>query len=252
MEYIRLLSVINEEYKQILHENLAGIYIHGSIGFGCFDWNRSDIDFIVVVEKSVQQQVKLKLLNTLENLCGQAPEKGFEMSVVLKEHCKNFIYPTPYELHFSNDWRLKKYLENPLLLSAIETDYDLAAHFTVIKNVGIVLCGEPISEVFENIPKEYYLDSIRKDVENAKENVIDNPVCTILNLCRVYAYMKDGLVLSKEKGGQWGLDNLPEKYRRLISEMIDSYVKGAALCRNKPLQIDFCEYMLKLISDYAK
>jgi streptomycin 3"-adenylyltransferase len=35
----------------------------------------------------------------------------------------------------------------------------------------------------------------------------------ILNLARVLAFMKDGLVLSKREGGEWGLKNLPEKYR---------------------------------------
>lgn len=248
LEYQELLAIISMRYNELLAENLVGIYVHGSIAFGCFNWNKSDIDFIVVVNKSINQQTKLQLLQVLEYLRNRAPQKGFEMSVVLGEYCKNFVYPTPYELHFSNGW-LKRYLENPLTLcnDDYKTDYDLAAHFTVIKNAGIVLCGKPISEVFGDIPKEDYLDSIRKDVETAAEDVTNYPVYIILNLCRVYAYIKDGLILSKEKGGQWGLENLPKQYNDLITSILNNYTQGAEVLKNAALQINFCKYMSNLI-----
>ena len=40
-----------------------------------------------------------------------------------------------------------------------KVDYDLAAHFTVIRRVGIVLCGKPICDVFSDVPVADYLDS---------------------------------------------------------------------------------------------
>ena len=248
MNHNDLLTIISEQYKQILCENLVGIYVHGSIAFDCFNWDRSDIDFIVVINNSISKQIKLQLLQVLLNLSDEAPPNSFEMSVVLKKYCENFIYPTPYELHYSDGY-FEKHSKNPLLLcnDILQYDPDLAAHFTVIVNTGIVLYGEPISKVFGKIPRENYLDSIYKDIENAKEEVVDNPVYFILNLCRVYAYMKDEVVLSKEKGGQWGLANLSEKYHNLIAAMLDSYIKGTTLYKDEALQIDFCEYMSDLI-----
>ena len=248
MEYTSLLTAISDRYHKLLGENLVGIYIHGSIAFGCFNWERSDIDFIAVVNAPLHQEVKLQLLHTLEALRPQAPPKGFEMSVVLAQHCKNFAHPTPYELHFSNDW-LPRYLEDPLQLCTDDTDvdYDLAAHFTVIKTVGIVLHGKPISEVFGCVPKEHYLDSIRKDIENAKDDVAGSPTYIILNLCRVYGYMRDGLVLSKETGGRWGVNNLPKQYQGLISAALDNYINGTKATADEHLQADFCDYMTGLI-----
>ena len=252
MNYNNILSEIAQQYKQILSENLIGIYVHGSIGFGCFNWDRSDIDFIVIVKTPLSYQTKVQLLDILVKLNNQAPPKGFEMSVVLEEHCRNFIYPTPYELHFGSDW-LDGYLKDPSSIcnDEIKTDIDLAAHFTVIKNVGIVLCGKLISDVFGNIPKEDYLDSICKDIENAIEQVVDNPVYIILNLCRVYAYIKSGEIISKEDGGKWGLANLPEKYHNLIASMLNNYIKGTEFNKDVSLLIEFCEYMQKLIFNTA-
>lgn len=244
MGYKILLNLLSERFQGILGENLTGIYIHGSIAFGCFNRDKSDIDFIAVVENPLLQKTKLELLGVLEELSGSAPEKGFEMSAVLREYCRNFLYPTPYELHFSNAWRLEKYLKNPSFLSGAETDRDLAAHFTIIKSAGLILFGEPIENVFGNIPREHYLDSICLDIKNAEEDVLNNPISVILNLCRVYAYIKDGTALSKEQGGKWGIVSLPDRYRGLIAETLDDYKRGAGVSFGLGLRIDFCKYML--------
>jgi streptomycin 3"-adenylyltransferase len=131
----------------------------------------------------------------------------------------------------------------------VKTDYDLAAHFTVIFNFGVVLFGEPISEVFGDVPKMDYIDSICKDIKNAVDDVSDDPVYVILNLCRVYAYLKDGVILSKEKGGLWVLVNLSEKYHYLIHSVLNNYSKGTTFSNDEDLCIDFCKYMLSLIFD---
>ena len=248
MTYNILLQTISDRYLEILGNNLTGIYVHGSIAFNCFSWDNSDIDFIVVVEHKISRQDKLDLLNVLHQLNSQAPVKGFEMSVVQLKYCKHFVYPTPFELHFSNA-HLQEYLDNPLALCTddIKIDPDLAAHFTVINHAGIVLYGKPIPEVFGDVPKADYIDSIRLDIENAIQDVLHSPVYVVLNLCRVYGFLKDGLVLSKKDGGQWGIDNLPEQYRAVVAESVDSYMLSKPLYLDDGARISFCQYMLESI-----
>lgn len=245
MDYQPLLQEIVERYTDILSDNLIGIYCHGSIVFGCFNWDKSDIDFIVVVNHELSQKTKLELLEVLETLRKQAPPKGFEMSVVLRKYCSNFEYPTPYELHFSNGC-LKCYLENALILCGndFKTDYDLAAHFTVIKQIGIALCGLPIADVFGNIPKENYINSIQLDIQEAKTDISDNPVYVILNLCRVLAFIKDNVILSKEQGGQWGLLHLPKQYYEIVNCALSSYTSKTTMELNKERALDYSNYML--------
>ena len=61
------------------------------------------------------------------------------------------------------------------------------------------------------------------DVENAAEDIIKNPVYTVLNLCRVLAYRKEGLILSKKGGGVWGQKALPVRDRPLVQEALLCY-----------------------------
>ena len=66
--------------------------------------------------------------------------------------------------------------------------------------------------------------SIWNDIKNAEEEITANPTYIILNLCRVLAYKKEGLILSKREGGNWGIENVPEKYRSLILQALEEYV----------------------------
>lgn len=215
MDVQLLLQFLQRRYSAILGENLVGIYIHGSIAFGCFRWETSDIDLAVVVDSAIDAPTKLRLLEVLANLLPQAPPKGFGMSVVLKGNCLRFTYPTPYELHFSNQW-LHTYRTDSLTICGdeVKTDPDLAAHFTVIRHVGQVLCGVPIGEVFGAVDRAFYLDSILRDSLGSVGDIGKDPVSVVLNLCRVLAFVQEGLVISKAAGGQWALGcidpDLPE------------------------------------------
>jgi len=224
MRLEKLLHVLSDRYADILGNHLVGLYLHGSIAFGCFSWEQSDVDFIVVVDEPLAEQTKLGLLAVLEDLRAQAPPKGFEMSVVLQAICKPFTYPTPYELHFSNSW-LDRYLADPQSLCDTrgKTDVDLAAHFTVINHVGITLYGRPVTDVFGPVPHQAYLDSILMDVTQARQDILASPVYIILNLCRVLAYVKNWQVLSKAQGGQWGVTHLPEPHRSIIRKALAAY-----------------------------
>lgn len=250
MKCKEILNKIANKYQRILEDNLVGIYVHGSLAFGCFNPNKSDIDFIVVVNNTPTIEEKESLIKTLLYLSTEAPIKGYEMSVVLSSFCKNFVYPTPFELHYSiaHLQRCQDSLRE-YCTSMNGTDKDLAAHFTVIKNVGYTIIGKQITEVFGDIPKKDYFDSIKADVENAKEVVNENPVYTILNLCRVFAYKNDGLILSKEQGGLWGIENLPNQYIALLSTALKNYKSEIEENFDRELSLNFCNYMIENIFD---
>lgn len=248
--YDSVLNQIEEAYRRILGDALVGIYVHGSIAFGCFSWENSDIDFIVVINREITRGQKRELIQTLLDLDGQAPQKGLEMSVVLEKYCNPFVYPTPFELHFSNvhKERCRENLQEYCRAMHGE-DKDLAAHFTVIRKAGITLCGKEISDVFGEVPREAYLDSIMGDVEDAQRDILEDPVYIILNVCRVIAFIKEGLVLSKEQGGKWGMRNLPETYRLIIRKALKNY-RGNDVFREEEENLrSFAGCMRKILTD---
>ena len=251
-----LLSRFTEAAKEAFGEALTGVYLHGSAVMGCFQPERSDLDLILVAEDSVPDEAKLTFMERAVELNAEAPAKGLEFSVVRRAVCKPFAYPTPFELHFSN-MHLEAYRKDPVQYVARMrgVDKDLAAHFTVLNNCGVVLYGEEIPNVFGPVPRVDYFDSIWSDVEAARYEIVQDPVYFTLNLCRVLAQARDGLVLSKQSGGEWGLQNLPEEQLPVIQAALESYKTGHPMGQSEKELLNFAEYILfeikKCVKKYA-
>ena len=247
-EYNELLERFVQENIMLLGSNLVGIYLHGSAAMGCLNAKKSDIDLIIVVKDDISKETKRKYIDMVVELNKEAPAKGIELSVVKEDVCNPFLYPTPFELHFSNA-HLEWYQSNPdeYVDKMKGTDKDLAAHFTIIYHRGKTLYGKEIKEVFSIVSKEDYFDSIWHDVKGARTEIIDNPMYIILNLCRVLAYVKENLILSKKEGGMWGLINVPDKFRNLISAAMEEYQNGVMMSLDKVLAEEFADYMLEQI-----
>lgn len=239
-----LLQVLTQRIQQSLGAQLVGLYVHGSIAFGCFQWQSSDIDLLIVTHSVPTEAQKRALIQVFLELTPLAPPKGLEMSAVLVQDCVHFRYPTPFSLHFS-----------PMHLAACKKDLteycrnmhgvdrDLAAHFTVVRQVGIPLYGPPPRQIFGPVPRICYLDSIFRDVADASQEIIDNPVYFVLNLCRVLSYLQNGIVCSKETGGLWALKHLPECWHPLLQQCLTAYRTGSPPQLERRTLLLFCAVM---------
>ena len=242
-----------ESAEQIFGENLTGVYLHGSAAMGCYNPEKSDLDLIVVVRNTPEDPAKRAFMDRVTELDRTLPGKeadhcGIEMSVVRRDACNPFVYPTPFELHFSamhRDW----YRRDPedYIRKMKGTDKDLAAHFTVIRRRGICLCGEPAETVFGEVPAEDYLDSVGEDLAGAREEIAGNPRYLTLNLARTLAYVTEGTVLSKKEGGEWGIAHLPEKFHPLLRTALKDYESDTGVRYDPALAEDYAAYMLDRI-----
>ena len=247
-ETYELINEYVDESKNILQDNLVGIYLHGSAAMGCFNPEKSDLDFIIVIKEPISDAIKKAYLEMVVKYNGLGPKKGIEMSIVLQNVCKPFIYPTPYVLHFSAghlDW----YKEDPdeYIRKMNGTDKDLAAHFTIILKRGKCLYGLPIEEVFGEVPSSDYMDSIWYDVKSAKREIKTYTMYLTLNLARVLAYKEEGLVLSKKEGAEWAIKNLPIEYHPLIMDALNEYSGSESVIYDKALAKKYAKYVIKQI-----
>ena len=238
-----MISRFTEMTREILGAYLTGVYLHGSAALGCYQPAKSDLDFLVVVNTALPDSEKRRFLDNLLELDCECPGKGIEMSIVTEDVCNPFVYPTPFILHYSRmhtDW----YRRDPedYIRKMNGTDKDLAAHFTVIRYRGRCLYGRAIPEVFGEVPEEDYLDSIWNDVSGAEEEIAENPMCLILNLVRVLAY------LSKKEGGIWGLKTLPEQYWPLIRSALQEYEGRENVQYDRKLAENYATSMLDQIT----
>ena len=68
-----LINGFVEQSKEILQDNLVGVYLHGSSVMGCFNPEKSDIDLIVVVERPLPDPVKKEYLDMVVRYNAMGP-----------------------------------------------------------------------------------------------------------------------------------------------------------------------------------
>jgi streptomycin 3"-adenylyltransferase len=212
--------------QALLADQLVGVYLHGSLAMGCFNPSRSDLDLLMVTRAGMPAQTKRELAELLLEVSG-APAP-IEISFLRRADMIPWSHPAPFDLHYSEAWRGK--YEHDLASgawrawdSSQQRDPDLAGHVTVTLRRGICLFGAAIADVFPAVPSHDYVDSIRIDVEEALGWIGENPVYTVLNACRTYAYLREGHVFSKDEGGVWALRVLPSQHHGVVAAALALY-----------------------------
>lgn len=246
--YQALLSKFTEETRNILGDELVGVYLHGSAVMGCFNPARSDLDLLIVVENTMADDVKRRYMDMVLRLNEEAPAKGLELSVLRREACANFVHPMPFELHFSVahlDWYRRDPEDYVRHMKGV--DPDLAAHITILHHKGVTLWGAPIGDVFAPVPRKAYMNSIWQDVADAPKQILRDPVYMTLNLCRVMAFSREGLILSKEEGGRWGLGNLSWDYYDFVKMALNAYLSDGKMQFSQEKAVSFAKFMLDRI-----
>ncbi len=235
----------SDDLCRVMVGNLVGVYLHGSLAMGCLNPDRSDLDLLVVSQAGLSQAERRGLaVLALEASRNPLP---LEFSVVQRAALAHWRHPAPYEFHFSEDWRDRMAAElatgGGQMGDGERLDHDLAAHVTITRHRGIGLYGEPVAAVIPNVPRADYVDSILRDFDWARERIADNPVYAVLNFCRIYGYLLNGQISSKDEAGQWALYDLPEIYRPLMQNALAVYRGQVAASFDTGLLADFAAYM---------
>ncbi len=212
--------------SEIIKDDLIGIYIHGSLAMGGFNPKSSDIDVLVVTNKSMTVETKRKLAKLL--LMQSSSPFPVEISFLNTEQLKEWQHPCPFDFHFSEFWR-ERYANDLLsgtdkfLNDDVNTDADIAAHITITNKRGVCVYGKSIDEVFPHVPSSDYLSSIMGDFTDCLENIEEEPIYCTLNLIRVYWYLKEGVISSKQEAGNWGLSTFPKEMKNTVEKVVKCY-----------------------------
>ena len=248
-ELVRIqINSLQTTFKQILDENLTGVYLHGSLAMGCFNLACSDIDLLVVMRQGMAIETKRDMVERLL-ACSLLPAP-VEIGFLVEEDIRPFEHPLPFDLHYSESWRERyiRALANGTWRSwnnEKRRDSDLAAHITVTRARGICLAGKPIPDVLPQIPHANYAAAIVEDFHDALVEREYVPVYFTLNACRVLAYLREGRIYSKDEGGMWALRTLSAELHGVVEQTLEMY-------RENRVNAQFDEDALEQFAQYVE
>jgi hypothetical protein len=192
------LAEVVRRTEEVLGDNLAAIYLHGSSAMGAFVPSRSDVDVLTVTEGHLVPAVKVTVAEALSERSLPCPGVGLELSVVTAESAGTPSETPAFELHIGTE-------ENVVLDGADHPgDPDLVAHFAMARARGVALFGPQPTELLAPVDRARLLRTIADDLTWAVEHGFSRSA--VLNACRALRFAREAVLCSKPEGGNWALE----------------------------------------------
>lgn len=207
--------------REVVGDNLVGVYLHGSAALGDFSRDQSDIDVVAVTEQSVSDEQRRAVADKLSSKSLPVPVRELEFHLVTRKAMSDNPDAPAFELHLvsarSGADRVIDGHDRP-------GDPDLVMHFAVLAEHGQALLGPPASEVFPAISREKLIRALTGELEWAREHA--SPTYQVLNAARAWQFLESGAIGSKTEGGEWARERVHDastidaalKHRRGQSE----------------------------------
>lgn len=204
-------------HQSIFGERTLGFYLYGSLVWGDFDIDTSDIDTLCVIssEVMVEELEKLRILHE-EIVCENPRWKNrIEVHYVPLDGLKNF-----------RDVSFKMANISPgEPLHIIESGADWIDEWYCVQEYALTIYGFNKKEVIPYIDKQEFIQTICKYAQSFRERIrICKESCysqayAVLTLCRALYTLKNGEQISKPGAARWAMEFIPE-YSAVISSAL--------------------------------
>jgi len=241
-----ILSFISESIKTILGKNLIGVYLFGSLAYGDFNPDSSDIDLVTIINNPLNHH-ELELIKQLHEQIRTHDKKWsnrLECSYTPIEMLKNILppkEPRPYygegifydEAPYGNEWIINNYLLYEYAFPLIGPDFK-----ELIKPIDII-------EVQKACIRDLFQEWEPKITDF---NWLDNShyqSYLVINLCRILYTVMCAAISTKKKSAQWVKNQFGLPWINLI-ETAENWRYGKEMSlRNET--IDFIKFAISQI-----
>jgi hypothetical protein len=212
----------------VLHGNLVGIYLYGSLTQRAFNPKRSDIDCIVVTKRDLSDAQFRRLRAWLAGAAKSNPWIArLQMTILIRD-----------EVLLMNS---RACLYQFGRLKRIRSDGNPIIWKNVLES-GRVIYGPSPRTFVPPITRAILLRALERELGYLREELIDKPrsqwrdmpfyrAYAVMTLCRILYSFSNRAVVSKPRAARWGLKHLPDKFAGLIVQALahDAGTRAAPL-----------------------
>lgn len=211
----QVLELLTSGLQNLLGNQLVGLYLTGSLTYGDFDKDSSDIDFLAVLDNPLAEG-QLEAVKELHQQIGEAVpfwEKRLEGSYITTEMIKTKERPEeprPYVnggkvnlYKYGNEWTINLY-------ALLET--------------GVAIIGREPTQMFPTVTIEDVREASKQDLLNDWQPKLDDPnafssedydsnhlkAYAVLTMCRILHRAKNDGIASKRVASGWVKETYPD------------------------------------------
>ena len=249
IEPLMTAALMADDFRRILRNDLAGVYVYGSLAFGSGPRVSTDIDLLVAAERELSQAEKESMLRVVMEREKDAPGKGIDLTVVRADVCRSYAHPGAYMMRYTMKNRFEA-AHDPAGFCARMKGMDpvLAVHLTVCRTAGFCVIGMPAEQLIAGVTEADFIDGVRALLDETDGELRRAPAETVLELCRCLTFAEGGCIASKSQGGRWALTVLNGRWQELVHEALLAY--WAEETMEIPEDLDaFAAYMKDRVSE---
>lgn len=221
---------------ELLGEDLVGLYVHGSLASGAFRRNRSNLDLIAVVRRTLPDGLRADVARVLATLSESRPmREDIDVDVLSEQNVRHFEHPMPCEVRYGRGTRAS-----------------LPARLVDVREHGVILVGPSPSALFSPVPWYAYVNALESELLRAARATRAHPERVILAACRVLYGVKNLQMhaANKDEAATWAMGRVPDDYRSAINDALQIY-RGTKSTEDAVFEQTQVENLCRYVQDQA-
>ncbi len=213
--------------KEILGQDLLSVYLYGSSILGGLQ-KYSDIDLLVVSDRSTTHEEKTKLATSLLQISGvymKSTKLPIEMTIVEKAEINPWHYPPNFDFQYG-DWLRKQFESGIIEQRSTKAMPDLALLITQVLLASKTLLGADPDQLLCKVPYKDFMIATTDALHNLMSELNSDTRNVLLTFARIWSTVGTDAIRSKPAAADWAIDRLPEQYHPVMK-------RAKAICKGE-------------------
>lgn len=203
-----LLDDLLSGMQRILGEKLLGMYLYGSLVWGDFDHDISDIDMLAALESDLDDAEFDAIQHMHDTFAAAHPhwENRIEVQYASAEGLRSFRTKASPMANISPGEPFHR----------ITAGREWLMNWYFVQDYGVTLYGPPPSTLIAPVSKAEFIAAVREHAADWREHVNqtkESPpyqAYAILTMCRALYTLHTGKQVSKARAAAWAAEHIPE------------------------------------------
>jgi hypothetical protein len=212
-----ILEVLLSGVREILGTCFTGLYLYGSLASGDFDPERSDIDFLVVTDGELPDEMLPSLAALHARIAASTSPwaRRLEGSYIPKQALRRYDPAHAQHPTIGVDWSFG--------VNGHGSDWIIQRH--IIREQGVVVAGPPPQALIDPVSQDELRRAVLETLQGWWAEQLRNPVhlqtreyqaYAVLTMCRALYTLEKGAIVSKPAGARWAVQELDTRWAGLI------------------------------------
>ena len=200
MELDDYLAELTVRLRDVLGDELLGVYAGGSFALDAYEPGRSDIDVNAVVTGPLARAAKQAIVERVRHEALPCPARGLELVVYPLATARSGSAAPGFELNLNTGAAMAfRVDEQP----GESEGFWFAIDRSILRHHGRALTGPPAAELFAPIPRPALLALLAESVRWHRDSGVPLGADVVLNTCRALRFTAEGTWSAKREAGAW-------------------------------------------------